>query len=105
MRVEAFDSGQVMTQRPNEGAEFPAELLYDFTNMLFLQVYLPAVEGYIPSEMLKTLHVLLNFCYIARHNVHNTTSLKDLQDALDHFHHHCKYFQQCGVCPKGFNLP
>ena len=49
--------------------------------------------------------MLLNFCYIARHNVHDTTSLKDLQDALDRFHHHRKYFQQCRVCPEGFNLP
>ena len=31
---------------PNEGVKFLAELLYDFTNALFLQVYLPAVEGY-----------------------------------------------------------
>ena len=33
------------------------------------------------------------------------TSLRDLQDTLDHFHHHHKYFQECGVHPDGFNLP
>ena len=55
--------------------------------------------------MLKTLHALLDFCYIACCNVHNTTSLRDLQDTLDHFHHHCKYFQECGVHPDDFNLP
>ena len=55
--------------------------------------------------MLKALHALLNFCYIAHRNVHNTTSLRNLQDTLDHFHHHCKYFQECRVHPDGFNLP
>ena len=30
----------------------------------------------VPSEMLKVLHMLLNFCYIAHCNVHNMTSLK-----------------------------
>ena len=55
--------------------------------------------------MLKALCALLDFCYIARRNVHNTTNLRDLQDTLDHFHHHRKYFQECGVHPDGFNLP
>ena len=68
-------------------------------------MYLPAVKGYIPSEMLKALCALIDFCYIAHCNVHDTSSLKALQDTLDCFHHHCTVFQTCRVCPDSFNLP
>ena len=55
--------------------------------------------------MLRVLHALIDFCYIAHRNIHDMTSLEELQDALDHFHHHCTIFQMCGVHPDGFNLP
>ena len=48
---------------------------------------------------------LLEFCYIARRNVHDTNSLAALDDALQRFHHHRKIFYISGVCIKGFNLP
>ena len=72
---------------------------------LFPQVYLPTVEGYIPLEMIKALCAFLTCCYIAHHNIHDMTSLRDMQEVLDHFHHHHKYFQECGVHPDSFNLP
>ena len=72
---------------------------------LFLQVYLPAVEGYVPSEMLRALHALLEFCYIAQCNIHTSSSLKEMEDALDWLHHYRQIFQQCGVRAKGFNVP
>ena len=55
--------------------------------------------------MVRALQVYLDFCYIAWHDVHNTNSLKKLEDALGRFHIHHEIFQTSGVQPKGFNLP
>ena len=55
--------------------------------------------------MVKALQAFLNFCHIVWHNVHDTQSLKALEDTLDHFHKHHKIFQTTGVCLDGFNLP
>jgi len=68
-------------------------------------VYLPAIQGYVPNEMVKALQAFLNFCYIVQHDIHDTQSLKDLQDALDRFHKHRKIFKISGICLNGFNLP
>lgn len=57
-----------------------------------------------PAEMLRALRAFLDFCYIARRNVHDTISLAALQDALDRFHQHRAIFVQCGV-RMNFNLP
>ena len=55
--------------------------------------------------MVQTMCALLEFCYIAWHNIHDTNSLATLDDALQRFHHHRKIFHISGVCIKGFNLP
>ena len=68
-------------------------------------MYLPAIQGYVPDEMVKALQAFLNFCYIVRRDVHDTESLKALQDALDRFHKHHEIFQTSGVHPNGFDLP
>jgi len=69
------------------------------------QVYLPALEGHIPSEMICALRAFIEFCYIVRKDVHDTNTLSELQDALDRFQHHRTIFQTSGVRPGGFNLP
>jgi len=38
------------------------------------QVWLPAIEGYVPVEMMRTIRALLEFCYIARRDVIDTQS-------------------------------
>src|SRR3984957_2032704 len=69
------------------------------------QVYLPALEGHVPSEMICTLRAFIEFCYIVRQDVHDTNTLNELQDALDRFQHYRTIFQTSGVHPDGFNLP
>ena len=54
--------------------------------------------------MVKVLQAFLDFSYIVQHNIHDTQSLKALEDALDHFHKHHKIFQTTGVHRNGFNL-
>ena len=69
------------------------------------QVYLPAIEGYVPDEMVKALQAFLDFCYIVQRDIHDTQSLEALEDTLDRFHTHREIFQTSGVRPSGFNLP
>jgi hypothetical protein len=70
-----------------------------------VQVYLPAIEGHVPDGMVQAMRAFLEFCYIARRDVHDTHSLEALDDALQRFHHHREIFRECGVRPNGFNLP
>ena len=69
------------------------------------QVYLPAIEGHVCSEVVRALRAFIEFCYIVRRDVHDTNTLNELQDALDRFHHYRTIFETSGVRPGGFNLP
>jgi hypothetical protein len=51
------------------------------------------------------MRAFLEFCYIARRDVHDIHSLAALDDALERFHHHREIFRTCGIRPDGFNLP
>ena len=55
--------------------------------------------------MVQAVQVFLDFCYIVRQDVLDTTSLQQLDDALDCFHKYRTIFQECGVHPDGFCLP
>lgn len=68
-------------------------------------MYLPAIEGHVQQDMVRALRAFLDFCYIARRNIHDTNTLQELQDALERFHTYREIFQECGVRPDGFNLP
>ena len=69
-----------------------------------VQVYLLAIEGHVPKEMVLAMKAFTDFCYIARQNIHNMHSLKVLNTALECFHQHCDIFKECGIQIKGFNL-
>ncbi|KAG2337300.1 hypothetical protein BDR05DRAFT_952748 [Suillus weaverae] len=49
-------------------------------------VYIPAIEGHVPKEMLQALRALLDFIYIARHNIISSNSLDTMDNALKRFH-------------------
>jgi hypothetical protein len=68
-------------------------------------VYLPAIEGYVPRDVLRTFRAFLEFCYIARHDIINEDTLAQLTDALARFHHHRTIFEDLGIRPEGFALP
>ena len=68
-----------------------------------MQIYLPAIEGHVPTEMVQALRALIDFIYIAWHDIIDTNSLKAMDDALERFHKYRKIFVECGVCPTGFN--
>ncbi|KAH9978484.1 hypothetical protein BJV77DRAFT_1062733 [Russula vinacea] len=57
-----------------------------------MKVYLAAIVGYVPSEMVKTLSAFLDFCYIARRNALTVGALGELKTALARFHFHRDVF-------------
>jgi hypothetical protein len=61
------------------------------------QVYLPAIQGYVPEDMVRALRAFLEFCYISRRNVLDTNNLNELRDSLQRFHHYRKIFETTGV--------
>ena len=68
-------------------------------------MYLPAIEGYVPQDVLRTFRAFLEFCYIAWHDIINEDTLAQLTDALARFHHHRTIFEDLGIRPGGFALP
>ncbi|EMD36485.1 hypothetical protein CERSUDRAFT_95785 [Gelatoporia subvermispora B] len=70
-----------------------------------MKVYLPAIVGYVPDNIVKTFAAFLNFCYLARHNVFTDSTLDRLDKALKRFHKYRTIFQTAGVRPSGFALP
>jgi hypothetical protein len=68
------------------------------------KVYLSAIEGHVPVDMVRAIRAFIDFCYIARWEVHDTTSLRELQDALDRFHHYRTIFMTVDI-RNNFNLP
>ncbi len=77
----------------------------NLSNNTVIQVYLPALVGYVPSALLKCLSAFLDFCYLARRPSFNEDTMASLQDALDSFHQHREIFRTSGVRPTGFSLP
>ena len=69
------------------------------------QVYLSAIEGYVPNRMLCAIRAFLEFCYTARHEIITERTLVDLEDALSRFHEYRAVFQEEGIRQKGFSLP
>jgi len=54
--------------------------------------------------MVQAIRAFLEFCYIARRDIHDTDTLKALDDSLQRFHHHREIFRLSGV-RDSFNLP
>ncbi|KAG2142815.1 uncharacterized protein EDB93DRAFT_1292179 [Suillus bovinus] len=62
-----------------------------------MKVYLPAIEGHVPDDMVRAFRALLEFCYIVRANVVTDNTLAALKDALGRFHTYRTIFQTTGV--------
>ena len=75
---------------------------------LIPQVWMSAIEGFVPRDVVQCFHAYLDFCYIARMSVLTESTLDRLDGALNHFHVHRVVFQQLGIrdpTPSGLSLP
>ncbi|KAH9162301.1 hypothetical protein EDB89DRAFT_2079825 [Lactarius sanguifluus] len=70
-----------------------------------MKVYLPALEGHLPADVIRAFRAFLDFCYLVQRDIFNEDTLGLVQDALDRFHHFRLIFQAIGVRLKGFALP
>ena len=72
------------------------------------QVWISAIEGFIPCDIVQCFHAYLDFCYITHMSIFTWSTLDRLDEALIRFHTYHAIFQQLGVCnstPSGFSLP
>ncbi|KAF8140679.1 hypothetical protein K438DRAFT_1995789 [Mycena galopus ATCC 62051] len=69
-----------------------------------MKIYLAAVAGYLPSDMMKCLSAFMEFCYLVRRNAISAPDLTKIQDALDRFHKYRQIFITCGI-RVGISLP
>ncbi|KAG1879522.1 hypothetical protein C8R48DRAFT_745047 [Suillus tomentosus] len=67
-----------------------------------MKVFLPAIKGHIPQDMVHAFRALLEFCYLVRRNVVTEDTLTQIQDALHRFHHYRKIFD---IIVPTFSLP
>ncbi|KAA1477476.1 hypothetical protein DENSPDRAFT_587684 [Dentipellis sp. KUC8613] len=51
-----------------------------------MKVFLPAISGYVPTQMVQCVAALLDFSYLARRSAHNLSTLKAMKNALARFH-------------------
>jgi hypothetical protein len=74
------------------------------THTIIHQVYLPALQGHLPGDVIRAFCAFLEFCYIARRDVITEDDLDELQGAITRFHTFREAFAPIrGV--KGFSLP
>jgi hypothetical protein len=69
------------------------------------QVYIPALQGHLPAEVIRTFRALLEFCYITRKSYLTEADLTELESALARFHESRQIFETTGVRPDGISLP
>ncbi|KAJ7635036.1 hypothetical protein FB45DRAFT_989651 [Roridomyces roridus] len=62
-----------------------------------MKVYLAAVAGYLPSDMVKCLAAFMDTCYLVRRNSISADDLDIIRATLDRFHHYRKVFIETGV--------
>ncbi|KAF8876080.1 hypothetical protein BD779DRAFT_1804434 [Infundibulicybe gibba] len=70
-----------------------------------MKVYLPAISGHVPPQMVRTFTAFMDFCYLARRSIINETTLTEMDAALARFHHERLIFEEAGVRLNGFSLP
>jgi hypothetical protein len=70
-----------------------------------MKVYLPAIVGYVPDEIVRCLSAFLDACYIARRQDLDNNALNAFEVSLQIFWQSRKIFQTSGVRPTGFSLP
>ena len=69
-----------------------------------MKVYLPAIEGHVPAQIVRTVCDLIEFSYLVHRDVHDTQSLQAVEAALKSFHDNREIFRTSGVVDH-FNYP
>ncbi|KAF7359961.1 hypothetical protein MVEN_00723000 [Mycena venus] len=62
-----------------------------------MKIYLAAVAGYLPSDMIKAIAAFMDFCYLVRRNAISSPDLITIKQCLERFHRYRQIFIDCGV--------
>ncbi len=68
-------------------------------------MYLGAIVGYVPPQMVQCMSAFLEFCYLVRRDTITTRTLLQIEDSLQCFHRDRVIFETTGVRTTGFSLP
>ena len=71
--------------------------------MWYSQVYLPAIAGHVPSEMVRAISAFMEFCYLVCRSVIDEDNLVQINAAVANFHRYRVAFDL--VHPDGYSLP
>ncbi|KAF8152242.1 hypothetical protein B0H34DRAFT_110690 [Crassisporium funariophilum] len=70
-----------------------------------MKVYIAAIAGHVPEDMVKCISAFADACYIARRDDLLETSIGQLEASVCRFHQFCEIFRTTDVRPEGFSLP
>lgn len=76
-----------------------------YSKSLHNQVYLPAIAGYVPPQMVRAISAFMEFCYLVRRSVITQDTLSEIHEALSKFHQEQTIFEETGVRVDGISLP
>jgi hypothetical protein len=65
--------------------------------LLGLVVDLPLPHGQLPTQVLRAVHVLLDFVYLAQFRCHTVNTINHLEDSLARFHDNKATFIDLGI--------
>jgi hypothetical protein len=77
---------------------------FDMKTNPYLKVYLPALQGHLPDDVLRAFQALLEFYYIARRDTITEDDLNKLDEAITCFHMCREVFSPIHG-KNGFSLP
>ncbi|KAJ6607973.1 hypothetical protein B0H10DRAFT_1816789 [Mycena sp. CBHHK59/15] len=70
-----------------------------------MKVYLPAIKGLVPPEIVEALSAFLDFCYLVRRSDFDEDTLDAVDSAVKNYHARREIFRDLGVRPDRFSLP
>ncbi|EED77334.1 predicted protein, partial [Postia placenta Mad-698-R] len=68
-------------------------------------IYLPAISGLVPPQIVRATSSLLEFTYLVRRSVHTEMTISNITSALQTYHREREIFRDAGVRPNGYSTP
>ena len=69
-----------------------------------VQVFLPAITGHVPPEMVRAVNTFMEFCYLVRRSQIDEKTLLSIDAAIERFHQEREIFIKAGI-REDFSLP
>ena len=76
---------------------------YSSNNLFACQVYLPAITGHVPPQMVHAISSFMEFCYLVCRSVLDDKDLEAIDAAVAEFHQEHVAFNM--IRPGGYSLP